>query len=676
MSIRVAIDTGGTFTDLVLVDNHSGTMRSLKVPSTPRDPLRAFVAALVGTDSVPEEIQSIVHGTTVATNALIERTGANVAFITTAGHEDMLYIQRINRQDPYDLTWTKPIPLVKSRKSCFGLAERLDANGHVVTELDDEDVRQVAEMIRDGHFEAVAVCLLFSYLNDVHERRVADILREELPNIPLSLSHQVAPVWREYERASTTVADAYLKPIIKGYTSRLKDGLAREQIHAPLSVMKSNGGIMGIHAAGDAPVEFVMSGPAGGMVAVKFLSDLLDLRDIFSIDIGGTSADIGIVSHGSLTHTTDYEIEWGIPASTPVIDIRTIGAGGGSIAWVDNGGLLHVGPQSAGAVPGPVCYGQGGQEPTLTDANLLLGRLNPQFFLAGKMDLDVELADVKMQALGNRLGLSRTEVAASIIEIAIENMVNSIRMVSVDRGYDPRRFALMAFGGAGGLHAAFIADKLGIPKVVIPPYPGATSAFGMLVADLRIDKIWTKAFRSDQVNTDTISQEFERLRDVVGSQLQTQGHEGPLAIHYFVNMRYKGQNYEREVEVQIPLHQGALSRLCDNFHQIHHTLYGYSIPESVIELIAFRVTALGSTVKPQLITAPMISDQQPDRDVYFPSQGWVQTHVIRRNALGPDNPISGPIVVEEEGSTTVVPFHWTVTRTRHDVLILEVANHE
>ncbi len=676
MSIRVAIDTGGTFTDLVLLDNDSGAMSSLKVPSTPRDPLQAFMSALTGTRSFPEDIQSIVHGTTVATNALIERTGANVAFITTAGHEDMLYIQRINREDPYKLTWTKPTPLVKSPKSCFGITERLDANGNVIRELDEEDVRKVGAMIRHGNFESVAVCLLFAYLNDVHERRVAEILREELHNIPISLSHEVAPVWREYERASTTVADAYLKPILKEYTLRLKQGLANENVRAPLSVMKSNGGIMDIRSAGDSPVEFVMSGPAGGMVAVKFLSDTLGLRDIFSIDIGGTSADIGIVSRGGLTHTTDYEIEWGIPASTPVIDIRTIGAGGGSIAWIDNGGLLHVGPQSAGATPGPVCYGQGGKDPTLTDANLLLGRLNPQFFLAGKMELNVPLADVRMKDLARRLGLSRTELAASIIEIALENMVNSIRMVSVDRGHDPRRFALMAFGGAGGLHAAFIAEKLGIPKVVIPPFPGATSALGMLVADLRIDKIWTKAFRSDHVDTGTLSQEFGRLSELVQSQLRAQGHDGASSLHYFVNMRYKGQNYEKEVEVEIPLDDGALNRLYDNFHKIHQALYGYSIRDSVIELIAFRVTAYGPTVKPQLISATVNADKQPDREVYFASDGWVKTCVFRRNALFPDEPIQGPVVIEEEGSTTVVPFNWTVTRMSNDVLIMEVVNNE
>jgi len=368
-SFRIGIDTGGTFTDLVGFNVDTGDLQSLKVPSTPREPLRAFIGAIQESGVDACDIAGLVHGTTVATNALIQRTGAKVAFVTTAGFEDMPYIQRVNRQELYNLDWDKPRPLLRSRRHCFGVNERVNAKGKVVKPLDLEEVETLCDKLISGEFEAVAVCLLFAYLNTEHEQMLEQRLHSRLDGLPVSVSHQVAPIWREYERASTTIADAYLKPLIRGYVGSLQRGLDGEAIDIPWALMKSNGGITQAPAAADHPIEVAMSGPAGGMVASRWLSDLLGMKDVVTIDVGGTSADVGIIVGGELNHTTEYEIEWGIPAAIPIIDLKTIGAGGGSIAWVNAGGFLQVGPQSAGAEPGPICYGQGGTEPTLTDAN-------------------------------------------------------------------------------------------------------------------------------------------------------------------------------------------------------------------------------------------------------------------------------------------------------------------
>lgn len=546
---RIGIDTGGTFTDLIAFNVQTGAIHSLKVSSTPREPLQAFIGAIRESGVDAGQIDGLVHGTTVATNTLIQRNGAKVAFVTTAGFEDIPYIQRVNRRELYNLEWDKPQPLLRSRRHCFGVNERISAKGQVVKPLKKKEIEALCTQIRAGGFEAVAVCLLFAYLNTEHEQALKRGLQQRLNGLPVSISHEVAPIWREYERSSTTIADAYLKPLLQRYVGSLQHGLDEEGIDIHWALMKSNGGIMQAAAAAASPIHLATSGPAGGMVASQYMANLLGLQDVVTIDVGGTSADVGIIVEGALHHTTEFEIEWGIPAAIPIIDLKTIGAGGGSMAWINAGGFLQVGPQSAGADPGPVCYGQGGTEPTLTDANLVLGRLDPDYFLGGKMQLQTDLARQRLAEMAEKLGMETIELAHAIVDIANENMANAIRMVSIERGHDPRRFALIAFGGAGPLHGAAIAHKLDIPTVVAPPFPGAFSAMGLLMADLRVDKIWTQAFRSDLVSLGAVENQFRQIAEAALAELRQQGYQGDPQLRYAINMRYLGQNYETEIEL-------------------------------------------------------------------------------------------------------------------------------
>jgi N-methylhydantoinase A len=671
-TFRIGIDTGGTFTDLMLFHVETGELHSLKVPSTPREPLQAFIGAIREAAVPTTEIAGLVHGTTVATNALIERKGATVAFITTAGFEDILYIQRVNRRELYNLDWDKPQPLVRSRRHCFGLTERIDGKGVVVRALDLDELDALCERLARGEFEAVAICLLFAYANIEHEQMVKQRIQQRLGTIPVSVSHEVAPIWREYERASTTTADAYLKPLIQRYIGSLQYGLDSAGLDISWALMKSNGGVMQAQAAAQHPIDLAMSGPAGGLVASQYIAKLLDMPNILTIDVGGTSADVGIIVENELRHTTAYEIEWGLPAAIPLIDIKTIGAGGGSIAWVNAGGMLEVGPQSAGADPGPICYGQGGSEVTLTDANLVLGRLDPDYFLAGKMRLQPELAQKHVADMAAKLGMQAVDLAHAIMEIANENMANAIRMVSIEQGHDPRRFALIAFGGAGPLHGAAIARKLDIPTLVIPPYPGAFSALGLLMANLRVDKVWTQAYRSDQVTIQAVQSQFRRVADAALAELRQQGFEGQATTRYFINMRYLGQNYETEVEVASVLRNLDLPAIYEHFHQLHEATYGYRIASAVIELISFKVTAEGSIPRPQIGAAHIEEAPERERPVFFVGQGFVPCRIVRRKALPINTRVAGPLIIEEEGSTSLVEPGMYVTRSAHDVLLLEV----
>lgn len=675
-SFRIGIDTGGTFTDLICFDIATGAIQSLKVASTPREPLQAFIGAIGESGARPGEIAGLVHGTTVATNALIERKGAKVAFVTTAGFEDIPYIQRVNRQELYNLDWDKPRPLLQSRRHCFGLQERINGKGEIVKPLDLTEVDALCDRLIAGSFEAVAVCLLFAYASTQHEEAVKARLRQRLPGVPLSISHEVAPIWREYERSSTTIADAFLKPLLQRYVGSLQRGLHENNIHIPWALMKSNGGIMQAEAAADHPIHLALSGPAGGLVASQYLAGLLGLPDLVTIDVGGTSADVGIIVANELHHTTEYEIEWGIPAAIPLIDIKTIGAGGGSLAWVNTGGFLQVGPQSAGADPGPVCYGQGGTQPAVTDANLLLGRLDPDYFLGGKMQLQTALAEARMGEMATRLDMTTIELAHAIVDIANENMANAIRMVSIERGHDPRRFALLAFGGAGPLHGAAIARKLDIPTLIAPPFPGAFSALGLLMADLRVDKIWTQAFRADRVSVEVVKNQFQQIAEAALHELRQQGYTGEPQLRYAINMRYLGQNYETEIDLPgLVADKAQLNAAYEAFHRLHEAMYGYRIPGAVIELISFKVTAIGAIPKPQLGTVKSVTPEPVrERQVYFAGHGFVPCRIMRRVALPIGERLAGPLIVEEDGSTTLVEPGMNLTRNEYDVLVVAVLN--
>jgi len=675
MPIRIGIDTGGTFTDLVAFDTETGRIVTSKAASRPGAPVEAFADAL-GVAGVPvEAIEALVHGTTIATNALIERKGARVAFLTTDGFEDMPFIQRINRRELYNLGWVKAAPLVPSRFACMGVRERVLADGAVHRPLDEEHLAGLCRQIRDDGYDAVAVCLLFAYLNPAHEERVEAILARELPALPRSISHRVAPIWREYERASTTIADAYLKPLVARYVRDLDGGLRGRGMRAPWMVMKSNGGVMDAAACAENPIQIALSGPAGGLIACQALGPLTGIANALTLDMGGTSCDVGILVGGQQRHTTEYEIEFGLPAAIPLIDIKTIGAGGGSIAWVDAGGFLQVGPHSAGASPGPVCYGQGGTEPTVTDANLCLGRLNPAYFLDGRMPLDAGKAREALALLGRRIGMEPLELASAIIEIANDNMANAVRMVGVERGHDPRDFALIAFGGAGPLHGVAIARKLGVPRVVVPPAPGNLSALGLLLADLRVDRLWTQAVRGDRADLTDLNDRFARMRERGETELCAEGFRGEPSFEYALSLRYLGQNYEHEVPLEPgPITKEALDAAFDGFHTMHTTLYGYHLEGAAIEIISGRVTAIGRIPTPRLPKLRPAAAAATDhrRPVYFRGAGWLDTAVYRRDTLGAGCEIVGPAIVEEAGSTALLGPGDRMTVSEHGVLLVEV----
>lgn len=675
MAYRIGIDTGGTFTDLVVFDTDTGEIRSLKVPSTPERPLEAFVGALGATGLAVSDLAHLVHGTTVATNALIERHGARVAFITTGGFEDIPFIQRVNRRELYNLDWDKPEPLVRSRRDCFGVDERVDHHGTILRPLVESEVRGLCRQLREGGYEAVAVAFLFSYLNTRNEQLFREIWQSEAPEVPLSLSHEVAPIWREYERSSTVIADAFLKPLVRDYVRSLLEGLGSTGFTRPLTLMKSNGGVMLAEAAAEQPIHLAMSGPAGGMVACLHIAETMGVRDVLTIDMGGTSADVGIIVDGQQQYTTQCEIEWGLPAAIPLIDIKTIGAGGGSIAWVDQGGFLQVGPHSAGAVPGPVSYDRGGEAPTVTDANLVLGRLDPDYFLGGGLRLNKPRAEAALAALAARLGMQAQQLASAIIEIANENMANAIRMVSIERGHDPRRFHLIAFGGAGPLHGNDIARRLGVPRMVVPQHPGATSALGLLLADQRVDKVWTQNFRSDRVDVAEVQRSFQRITAAALSELTAQGYDGESVVRYAIAMRYLGQNYEQEVSVPYEsIDARVLDGAFESFHELHRAVYGYDIRKTVIEMVNFTVTVHGATPKPGFGRALVAaSGGARTRSVYFTGRGWLETRIIRRSELVPGHGVAGPAIIEEEGSTTLVEPGSILTRLDSDLILVEVA---
>jgi N-methylhydantoinase A len=674
VELHVGIDTGGTFTDLIALDATEGTLRALKTSSRPDAPGRAITTALAEAGIPGEALERFTHGTTVGTNTLIERTGCRVGLLTTEGFEDTPYIQRINRKVLYDLSWTKPKPLVATRRACLGVAERLSASGEVIRAVDEDQVRQLCRELRAQDIEAVAICLLFSYAHTEHEQTVKRLVEQELGEIPVSVSHEVAPIWREYERSNTTIADAYLKPLLRRYVASLTDELVDYGMTRTWTIMKSNGGAMLSSAAATSPIQTVMSGPAGGMIAAERVATGEGIANVITFDMGGTSADVGLIVDGQQRHTTEYEIEWGLPASVPVIDIKSIGAGGGSVAWVDRGGFLRVGPRSAGAQPGPACYGRGGVEATVTDANVLLGRLDPGYFLGGRMSLDIDLARAAIERLAADVDMEPLELAASIVEIANENTANAIKMVSLERGHDPRRFTLLGFGGAGPLHAAAVARSLDIPRVLIPPFPGVFSAVGLLLADLRVDKIWTKAFRSTEVDAAEVQRQFGLIEERAVAELRQEGFSGEPVTLRAINMRYLGQNYEHELELPDgEVTERTLAEAFARFAEMHEERYGYAIEGETIELVSFKVTAIGRRPQVQLVdAAPENVREVSRRLVYFRGLGFVDTALVHRSSLAPGEILRGPALVQEDSSTTLVAPEMTVQRTEDGSLLVEV----
>jgi N-methylhydantoinase A len=660
--MRCGVDTGGTFTDLIALDAATGHLVVAKWPSSPANPVRSITGVFQESGLQQRGISSLVLGTTISLNALLQRRGATVFFVTTRGFEDVPFIQRMNRRHHYSFEWMKPKPLVE-RRNCLGVDERIDSKGKVLTPLTDEAMEDVAASLAEGLSRSnggehsIAICLLFSYLNGEHELRLKQYLESRFPGVPLSASHEIAPIWREYERGVTVVADAFVKPMLRQYVASVRESLQYLGLDCPWSILKSNAGHATAASAENQPVNVLLSGLSGGMVGGKYFGDLAGEPNVVTLDMGGTSCDVGVVRDGKLAYVTNYEVEWGMPISAPFVDLTTIGAGGGSIAWIDKGGFLRVGPQSAGAEPGPVCYDQGGTEVTVTDANLIMGRLNASYFLGGKMALNAEKARNAMMGFGERLGLGPAEAAQAVLDVANENMANAIRLVSIERGLDVRRFALVAFGGAGPLHACGIAGKVGIERIVIPLHPGLCSAFGALIADFQVDKVQSQNQRSTAANAAVLNAQFQALVDGALRELRGEGFDGEPEVRRTISMRYSGQNYEHEMPVQdTALTEETLGKLFEQFHRLHEQFYGYSISGEVIEIIRLSATVIGQTPKPCLQPVAAVGSPQAlgRRQVYFQETGFISCPIFRRNDLPADTKLSGPAIVEEVDSTLVL----------------------
>ena len=691
---RVGIDIGGTFTDAALVDGETGQVRVVKVLTTPEDPALGFMAALerglAECGAGGRDVAAVVHATTVATNAIIEGKIARVGMLVTRGFRDILEIGRQIRSRLYDVHLQKPTPLVPRRWS-LEVGERLDAEGRVLEPLDAGEVRAAVRRLRAEGVEAVVICFLHSYLNPAHERAAAAIVREEMPEAWLSVSSEVCPEYREYLRASTAAVNAAVMPIVSRYVDALELRLATLGATAPFYVMQSNGGVMTSASAKERPVYMVESGPAAGVIAAGAVAAPYNYPNVLSFDMGGTTAKVGLIQDGRLRLSTEMEVGaqavtplgegrgGGYPVRTPVIDLVEVGAGGGSEAWIDAGGALRVGPRSAGARPGPACYGLGGATPTITDANLALGRLNPSFFLGGEMTLD---ADAARRAIAQRvaapLGLDPLAAASGIVEIANAHMIGAMRLVSVQRGYDPRDFVLVAFGGAGPLHANALARELGIPTVLVPPSPGIASAVGMLVTDIRHEFVATRRLRLDGLAPAVLEALFADFVREGEARLTRDGV--PLADRRMLrsaDLRYHGQSFELPVTVPAgPLSAADVERLREQFHAMHERAYGYAAPEDPVELVNVRLAAVGVTPKPR--RAPLAEGGpaatpalKGRRDVWFAEVGgFCPTLVLARGKLLRGNVIDGPAIIEEPDASTLVHPGWTAVVDEHANLVL------
>lgn len=675
---KLAVDTGGTFTDLCLLNEKTGELTVSKVPSTPDNPAKAILHGLQtvcqNAQITPGQISLLLHGTTVATNALLEGRSGITALVTTRGFKDVLLIGRQNRPDLYNLKVNKaasPIP----REFIFEIDERIGPGGEIIRPLNKENALNIIAQLQQINAQSVAVCFLHSYANNEHENLMKELIQKHLPETFITLSSDILPEFREYERTSTTVVNALVQPLVQSYLKRLEKGLKDSGYTGGLFIMQSNGGVITASQTIHQSARTVLSGPAAGVLAGKFLSRLTGRKNLITADMGGTSMDMCLIAGGEPQYTTEGMIN-GNPLRLPMLDIHTLGAGGGSIAWVDPGGVLKVGPQSAGAVPGPACYGKGGLNPTVTDANVVLGRLSPDA-LPGGLKPDAEAArHVIEKEIARPLGIDVIKAAEGIIKVVNAKMVRSMRVISVHRGYDLRDFTLLAFGGAGPLQGVELARELGTPRVMIPPYPGVTSAYGMLAADVRRDYAQTFLASLTELNPDRLNELYKHLEHQAGKELAAEGFsENEMQFTRIADFRYQGQSYE--ITMQVPLGRlinSDLKLLRQSFHQAHNQLYGYSSKEAPVEIVTLRLVALGLLPSPAP-GAPRKGSSRAvagmTRPVVFNSE-QIQTPVFDREQIMSGDVITGPAVIEQRDSTTLL---WPENKARCDEwgnLIIEV----
>jgi N-methylhydantoinase A len=668
---RIGIDVGGTFTDLYLIDQATGRTARHKLLSTPGEPHLAPLAGIreilgkVG--AAGSEVAFVGLGTTVMTNALLERKGAATGLITTAGFRDLLEIARQKRPHTFDPFVSKPEPLVP-RHLRVEVVERMAADGSVLVPLERRSLEAAMARLQEQGVESVAVCLLNAYANAAHEQEVAAALRARWPESHVSVSSDVLPEFREYERLSSTVVNAYLMPATRDYFRKFDAEVARLAIPEPPFIMNSGGGIMTPDQAGERPIDTLFSGPSGGVSGAIYVSTRAGYRNIITFDMGGTSTDVCLVQNGKaqLSHTRMIN---GCPLKAAALDVHTVGAGGSSIALLDAGGLLQVGPHSAGARPGPACYGQGGARPTVTDANVVLGRLNPQFLLGGALPIDAARAHAAIEEhVARPRGIPVVEAAAAVVTVADTNMAHAVRFVSIERGLDPADFMLTAFGGAGPVHAASVAQQLGVAGVLVPPGPGVLCAMGVLVNDLQVDVSRTRIVAESASGcSEIVDQCYRALEEKAGLPLARQQTDGArLILHRTADVRYLGQNHELTVEAPAGrFDEAALTTVKDNFHAAHRELFGYASLDKKLELVTFRVRARLAAVRSEFAgTAPGIRAGPPrpfaTRSVHFEeSGGFIDCPVYERDSLREGDGLQGPLIIEQMDCTTVVPPGFT-----------------
>ena len=662
-SVRLGVDIGGTFTDITVLEEDSGKITIAKVASRHDDPAGALIDAvergLAQAEVDPAQVTLLVHGTTLVTNAVLENTLPLTALVTTDGFRDVLEIGRHFRPDMYDLMQDKPLPVV-SREHRFCVGERTAADGEVLEEPDQDAVSRLFDDIRASGAEAVAICFLNSFVNPANEALVRDWLRQGLPGVSVSTSHEVCREMREFERMSTVALNAATMPLVSKYLDGITPRIASRLPNAKILLMQSNGGSLTVAAAQDYPARMVTSGPAGGALAVQRIGKASGRANLLGVDMGGTSTDISLIHQGELRMTTEGGIAEH-PLLLPMIEINTIGAGAGSIAWRDDWGGLHVGPRSAGADPGPAAYGRGGSEPTVADANLVLGRLHPNRFVGGTMSLDVEAAcQVLRQMIGNPMGMSVEAAASGIIRIANANMERAVRVSSAEKGYDPRDITLVAFGGAGPMHAAALAMAVGIPTVLVPEQPGVFSAVGLVMADIRHDFVRTRVARGDAITATHLATLYGELDRQGDAALVRDGVPGDRReLQRSADFRYVGQAYE--VNVPVPkgtLDATAVAVVVQGFHDLHLRLYAHNRLDAPVEFVNGRVAAIGLMAAPPLHektangAVPTAKERRP---VYFEeADGFIDTAVFDRETLGPGSNIDGPAIVEQIDTTTVI----------------------
>ncbi len=662
--MQIGVDIGGTFTDIVALDR-GGRLTLTKVSSTPKNLLDGIGAAvqrvLALAGATPAEVERFIHGTTVATNAILEQKGALTALLMTEGFEDVLELGRQKRSRMYDLYMDPETPIfLAPRRRRRGIRERLDARGTVLTPLDEDRVRTAVGELRQQGVQAVAVCYLFSFVNPAHERRTREIIREVAPEVSVSLSCEVDPTFREYERTCVTAFDAYLGPVVKRYLAGLADTLRDLGVSAPPLIMRSRGGIVSAALAAEQPVTLFLSGPAGGVIGAKFAAERSGVFDFVSLDMGGTSNDVAVVRGGEPLITSEGMIGT-YPVRTPMVDVSTIGAGGGSIAWIDAAGGLRVGPQSAGAEPGPACYGRGGEAATVTDASLALGYLNPERFAGGLMTLDAGAAEKALAAIGAQLGLDAVATAAGIHRVINARMADQIRLVTIKRGYDPRTFSLVVLGGAGPVHGVPLAEEMGMAEVIVPEAPGVLAAFGLLAAAIEHHHARTLHSRADTVDLTSVNCCLAELDAAGRARMGEEGvPPGEVRVAYSADMRYVGQAYELEVPIAVPVALGRMPEILSAFHAVHERVYGYARTQQPVEFVNFRAVHTFPLPRPRLRPTARGGGSIDDarlgtRRAWFSGHAFVGTAIYDRGRLPIGARVVGPAIIEQLDTTTVLP---------------------